>query len=436
MWREVLQKRVNQIGFHQQYKAIKKIGVGKFTSVYLSEKIENQQLYAVKAFPKKRIYKQEENGKVFFIKKILIYYFKQKELLINEIELLRNLDHQNILHLYEVFVTDNSLYMVLELLQGGSLYQQIKSKHKYQNEEIKYMIRGLLEGVAHMHSKNIMHRDLKPENIMFRCKNQLDLVIGDLGLGTKQNIDKYLYVRCGTPGFVAPEVINITDFNIKYDVACDIFSLGVIFHILFSFLIFLYLLQQLQLIIQRLTGKSPFPGKNYEDILNQNREANIIYQGKEYLKLSLYGFQKKLINLQISIFFQIKKAYDLLKKMLEVNPKLRITAKKALQHEYFNDKQNPSVHEIQIFDQDSPRHSPQILVTKGQNMVIDAQGLFKVRTNEKYKETFYSPSIGKDRKKLQYTKSLQLEDNNEEIYDAYCQKKSNVIMKNLKNIDF
>ena len=83
-----------------------------------------------------------------------------------------------------------------------------------------------------MHSKDIMHRDLKPENIMFKDKEALDLVIADLGLGTKTTVEKYLYVRCGTPGFVAPEVINIMDFDIKYDVICDVYSLGIILHIL------------------------------------------------------------------------------------------------------------------------------------------------------------------------------------------------------------
>ena len=102
------------------------------------------------------------------------------------------------------------------------------------------MIKGLLEGLYEMHSKNIMHRDLKPENIMFKNEDSLDLVIADLGLGTKTTVDKFLYVRCGTPGFVAPEVINITDFDLKYDAVCDIYSLGIIYHILYTFIFIKY----------------------------------------------------------------------------------------------------------------------------------------------------------------------------------------------------
>merc|ERR1711939_277858 len=106
---------------------------------------------------------------------------------------------------------------------------------------------SLLSGLKSMHSKNIMHRDLKPENILFRKEFKYDVVLADLGLATKSDIDEYLYVRCGTPGFVAPEVVNIKDLKATYDPICDIYSAGIIFHIL-------------------LTGKSPFGGKNYNEV--------------------------------------------------------------------------------------------------------------------------------------------------------------------------
>ena len=106
-----------------------------------------------------------------------------------------------------------------------------------------------------MHDKNIMHRDLKPENILFRSKEDYDCVIADFGLSEFTTSDKYLFVRCGTPGYVAPEVINIKDKKKRYSPICDIFSLGLIFHIL-------------------VFGKSVFPGKKYEDVLAQNRACD------------------------------------------------------------------------------------------------------------------------------------------------------------------
>lgn len=93
-------------------------------------------------------------------------------------------------------------------------------------------MKGLIEGTAEMHAKNIMHRDLKPENLIFKTPDSCDLAIVDLGLATRADIDSFMFVRCGTPGFVAPEVINIHDLNCKYGTICDIFSLGLIFHLL------------------------------------------------------------------------------------------------------------------------------------------------------------------------------------------------------------
>ncbi len=92
-------------------------------------------------------------------------------------------------------------------------------------------MKGLLEGLAHMHKNRIMHRDLKPENIMLRDEGSMDPVIVDFGLATNADIEKYLFYRCGTPGYVAPEIVALTD-NVHIEPQCDIFSAGVIFHIM------------------------------------------------------------------------------------------------------------------------------------------------------------------------------------------------------------
>ncbi len=109
-----------------------------------------------------------------------------------------------------------------------------------------------------MHSKHIMHRDLKPENLIFRAEASWQCVIADFGLAEFADAEEYLFVRCGTPGYVAPEVINIKDMKTKYDPICDMFSLGLIFHIL-------------------LLGVSAFPGKTYNEVLAQNRASNITF---------------------------------------------------------------------------------------------------------------------------------------------------------------
>ena len=88
-----------------------------------------------------------------------------------------------------------------------------------------------------MHSKGIMHRDLKLSNILLCEKNdKLTLKIADLGLATKVEVDKYIFHRCGTPGYIAPEIIT-SKKDQKYTEKCDIFSIGIIFYILYVHLI-------------------------------------------------------------------------------------------------------------------------------------------------------------------------------------------------------
>ena len=111
-----------------------------------------------------------------------------------------------------------------------------------------------------------MHRDLKPENIILRDENDFDCVIADFGLATHCEEKEYLFVRCGTPGYVAPEIVNLKDLKAKYDPICDLFSVGVIFHML-------------------ALGKPPFPGSEYNEVLAQNRACKIDFTKDMYQKI-------------------------------------------------------------------------------------------------------------------------------------------------------
>lgn len=88
------------------------------------------------------------------------------------------------MRLFEVYESDNSIYVSVELLEGGQLYDKIKNKHKFTVEQIQVTVRGLLMGLAHMHELRCMHRDLKPENILLRKDGDYDCVIADFGLST------------------------------------------------------------------------------------------------------------------------------------------------------------------------------------------------------------------------------------------------------------
>lgn len=144
---------------------------------------------------------------------------------------MRKLNHKNLMKLYEVYESQNSIYVNVELLEGGQLYDKIKAKHKFTPKEIKMALKGILEGLEVMHAQNIMHRDLKPENILLRKEGDFDCVIADFGLAQSSEED-YMFVRCGTPGYVAPEIVNLKDLKARYSPICDLFSVGVIFHLL------------------------------------------------------------------------------------------------------------------------------------------------------------------------------------------------------------
>lgn len=92
----------------------------------------------------------------------------------------------------------------MELLEGGQLYDKVKAKYKFKPQEVRKIIYSILQGLKEMHSKKTMHRDLKPENLIFRSENSWECVIADFGLAEFSDAEEYLFVRCGTPGYVAP----------------------------------------------------------------------------------------------------------------------------------------------------------------------------------------------------------------------------------------
>ncbi|CAK81148.1 unnamed protein product (macronuclear) [Paramecium tetraurelia] len=282
--RDFLRSRINQYKFHDQFRVLKKIGKGNFASVYFIERIEDGEQFAVKVFSKQAAY-GEENG---------------KESILNEIKIMRELNNEHLMKLNDVFESDNFIYMVLELLSGGSLLDLIGQKKLFQLQEIQQLLGGLLLGLKEMHQKEIMHRDIKLENILFKSQNELpSVVIADFGLATHVNQNKYLYYRCGTPGYVAPEVINNKDGKLKYSSICDIYSLGLVFYILLS-------------------GRPAFPAKTYRRMIKLNREAVIDFSIKQFENLP-------------------DDAMDLLKKMLEKDPKQRIDVSTCLNHSFISD---------------------------------------------------------------------------------------------------
>ena len=170
--------------------------------------------------------------------------------MITEIDVLRSLDHENCIGLYETYETTKYIHLLLPYLSGGELFERIKSKGLYCESDARPVMRNFVSALEYLHNKNIVHRDLKPENLLLSSnKNSQDLKIADFGLATVIEGEK-VYLRCGSPGYVAPELLQ----EKGYDCMADMFSCGVIFYII-------------------LTGRPLFKGNTPEEILEKNQKC-------------------------------------------------------------------------------------------------------------------------------------------------------------------
>lgn len=113
---------------------------------------------------------------------------EDKLAVIKEIQIMRKIQHESVVKLYEVYETDDHIYLVLELLKGGELYRYLKLSPPFSEEKCAKVIYKLLKAVSYIHEKGILHRDIKPENIILRTKENVeDFCIADFGLADYYN---------------------------------------------------------------------------------------------------------------------------------------------------------------------------------------------------------------------------------------------------------
>uniref|UniRef100_A0A915M9X5 Protein kinase domain-containing protein n=1 Tax=Meloidogyne javanica TaxID=6303 RepID=A0A915M9X5_MELJA len=138
------------------------------------------------------------------------------------------LRHNNIVQLYDTFDEKHYVYLVMELVTGGELFDRIVAKGSYTERDASNLIRQVLEAVSFMHDNGVVHRDLKPENLLyFNQDDDSKIMISDFGL-SKTEESGIMATACGTPGYVAPEVLQ----QKPYGKAVDVWSIGVIAYIL------------------------------------------------------------------------------------------------------------------------------------------------------------------------------------------------------------
>ncbi|XP_054982272.1 calcium/calmodulin-dependent protein kinase type 1G isoform X3 [Sorex araneus] len=242
------------------------------------------------AFSEVFLVRQRVTGKLFALKCIKKSPAFRDSNLENEIAVLRRIKHENIVTLEDIYESSTHYYLVMQLVSGGELFDRILERGVYTEHDASLVIRQVLSAVQYLHENGIVHRDLKPENLLYLTPEENSrIMITDFGL-SKMEQSGVMSTACGTPGYVAPEVLA----QKPYSKAVDCWSIGVITYIL-------------------LCGYPPF----YEET-----ESKLF----EKIKEGYYEFESPFWD-DIS-----ESAKDFICHLLEKDPEERYTCDKALRH--------------------------------------------------------------------------------------------------------
>ncbi|KAI4103299.1 MAG: hypothetical protein L6R37_003927 [Teloschistes peruensis] len=198
--------------FRTQYRILQQLGKGHFATVYLCVERSTGTQFAVKRFEKRPGDSQSKTDG-----------------LQQEIGVLKAISHPNVLCLQETYDEDDGVYIVLELAPEGELFNTIVMKQKLTEDESRSVFIQLFQGIRYLHERNIVHRDIKPENILLADKN-LSVKLADFGLAKIIGEHSFTTTLCGTPSYVAPEILE-NNRHRKYTRAVDVWSLGVVLYI-------------------------------------------------------------------------------------------------------------------------------------------------------------------------------------------------------------
>ena len=262
------------IQLHYLFKRV--LGHGQYGTVREGTLIGHDLSVAIKSVSKEKV-----KGNLLLLKR--------------ELEVMRSVDHPNLIKYYEAYEDERYIHIVMELCTGGDLLERIMTIGVIDEQQVCVLMRKLLRAVVHLHEINITHRDLKPDNFLFASKDRdSEVKIIDFGMSIKSLAVTEMTSFVGTPYYLAPEVITG-----NYGPQCDIWSLGVVMYLLLS-------------------GEQPFEGSNISDILRKIVIGDFSFRSSTWSAVSY-------------------PAKDLIGRMLTISPYKRITLKEALSHSWFLD---------------------------------------------------------------------------------------------------
>eukprot|EP01104_Vermistella_antarctica_P017388 TRINITY_DN615_c0_g1_i3.p1 TRINITY_DN615_c0_g1~~TRINITY_DN615_c0_g1_i3.p1 ORF type:complete len:746 (+),score=197.02 TRINITY_DN615_c0_g1_i3:596-2833(+) len=214
-----------------------------------------------------------------------------------EIAVMKLLDHPHVLKMYDVYETDHYLFLILDYVEGGELFDYLVHKGSLDSSEALKFFQQIVEGIDYCHSHLVCHRDLKPENLLI--DHNRNIKIADFGMAALMRDGTQLETSCGSPHYASPEVVLGTRYDGR---AADVWSCGVILYAL-------------------LTGKLPFDDDNIRKLLAKVKTG--VYSMPQYLH---------------------KDIRDIISRMLTVDPKERISLPNVKSHQWFSSKVLGGVH--------------------------------------------------------------------------------------------
>ena len=348
------------------------IGMGTFSKVTRAYHLITEQTVAVKILDKEKI---EDEIDI--------------ERIIREIEILKNIHHPNIAQMYETYSTIHNFYLMMELVSGGDLFDYISDNSCLSENESCHFFRQLIGVLEYLISMGITHRDIKPENILLD-ESHTNIKVIDFGLSNYCEDDELLSSSCGSPCYASPEMLSGNPYR---GVKTDIWSAGIV---LYSMLV----------------GSLPF----------DDQELYILY---EQIKKGKF-FLPSTLSLE---------AIDLLKRILQVDPKKRIGIKEIKKHPWFNMEKNPLYKGINIAKENFPCNKDVVKFILENFFKDDPDINFDMIVNmvethacNKYTSTYYLSKInilGIDDECITSMNNKNLVNNNDKINIGYNNEKEN-----------
>mmetsp|Transcript_31837 Transcript_31837/g.47310 ORF Transcript_31837/g.47310 Transcript_31837/m.47310 type:complete len:718 (-) Transcript_31837:710-2863(-) len=263
--------KTRPVGFRDIYELKSKIRKGSFATVWECLHKDTQEIYAVKIIKREGLKPSDD------------------EQVMNEVAILQSMAHENIVQLVDFYEEKDYFFLVMDYLAGGDVFDRIVERTVYTEKDARDLCIKLLRAVKFMHQHGVAHRDLKPQNLLLSSKeDDADIKVADFGFARRVHTPQSLTTRCGTPTYVAPEILK----NIPHDTAADMWSVGVIVYVL-------------------LVGYPPFMEDNQQELFRKIRSGSYDFPDEDWKNIS-------------------KEAQELISGLLVVDPLQRWTASEAI----------------------------------------------------------------------------------------------------------